>query len=346
MKKLLSLLLAITLLVSFSTSAMAANREARQPDVFVNDTLVEFADQCAYITDEGRTLVPARGVFEAMDCKVDWDAENYVVTVTNESQKKEITLTIDNTEMKVVTDGNETVKTLDVPATLMNNRTMVPLRAISEALGCMVLWNGAEYSVSISYTKQITAEEFSQILQNIFNGSGDKEDKEEEPEEQEPVVEPERAEASIYLKAPDSEVKVGDVISVPVMISDVKGLQGAMFRVKWDPAKLEILGMHEDDNFVFEGYTDKPELFSSLSNINTDNLINGVITVGGATMDSTADYPSGEYCLGILHFRVLEVSSGQTVSLSFDESENKTVANTGAKDILFSVAKGIDIIIK
>ena len=108
MKKLTSLFTAAALMLSAS-AAVAADKAAREPDVFVNETLVEFADQNAYITDEGRTLVPARGVFEAMDCKVDWDAENYVVTVTNESQKKEITLTIDYTELKVGTDGKETV---------------------------------------------------------------------------------------------------------------------------------------------------------------------------------------------------------------------------------------------
>lgn len=215
MKKLTSLFTAAALILSAS-AAVAADKEAREPDVFVNETLVEFADQNAYITDEGRTLVPARGVFEAMDCEVDWDAENYVVTVTNESQKKEITLTIDNTEMKVVTDGKETVKTLDVPATLMNNRTMVPLRAISESLGCMVVWNEAEYSVGISYTKQITAEEFSQILQNIFNGSGDKEDK---PEIYEPPIEKnDKMIISLYSDAKD--VEVGEEFEVFVKLAN------------------------------------------------------------------------------------------------------------------------------
>ena len=322
MKKLTSLFTAAALMLSAS-AAVAADKEAREPDVFVNETLVEFADQNAYITDEGRTLVPARGVFEAMDCKVDWDAEKYVVTVTNESQKKEITLTIDNTEMKVVTDGKETVKTLDVPATLMNNRTMVPLRAISESLGCMVVWNEAEYSVGISYTKQITAEEFSQILQNIFNGSGDKEDKEEKPEKQEPVVEPERTEASIYLKAPDGEVKAGDVISVPVFVSNVKGMRGAMFRVKWDPTKLEMLSGNEDD---FEGYTEKSKLFSAIMTMNITDITKGVFTVGGAA-DSVINTDIDEFPMGVLKFRVLELASGGEVSVEFDESSGKTVAN-------------------
>jgi len=255
MKKLTSLFTAAALMLSAS-AAVAADKEAREPDVFVNETLVEFADQNAYITDEGRTLVPARGVFEAMDCEVDWDAENYVVTVTNEAQKKEITLTIDNTEMKVVTDGKETVKTLDVPATLMNNRTMVPLRAISESLGCMVVWNEAEYSVGISYTKQITAEEFSQILQNIFNGSGDKGDKEEKPEKQEPVIESdiksdENTNPETVYTFSSVSARAGEVVEVELACesdTDVKILGVAI--TEYDDSVLELIGFEFDKEFL------------------------------------------------------------------------------------------------
>lgn len=343
MKKIISLFLTAILVCSFALTAVGADKEARQPDVYVNEVLVEFADQNAYITDEGRTLVPARGVFEALDCVVDWDADNYVVTVSKESQKKEIVLKIDNAEMKIITDGKETVKTLEVPAQLMNNRTMIPLRAVSEALGCAIIWNESEYSIRITEMKQISAEEFNEKLQMLFNASQNK-DKEdaEEPE----VKEPERIEQSIYLKASEGEVKAGDVISVSVMVSDVRGLQGAMFRVKWDASQLEMLGMEDDGNFVFEGYTDKPDLFESLSNINTDDVSTGVITVAGATLDSAAEYPEGEYCLGTLNFKVLEAAMGKTISLVFDESDNKTLANDGTRDILFAFAKGIDIVVK
>ena len=153
MKKIISILASVSLVASASVATFGADKEARQPDVYVDGEIVEFADQNAYITDEGRTLVPARGVFEAMDCLVSWDAENYVVTVSNEALKKEIFLTINDTAMKVVTDGEEDVKTLDVPAALMNDRTMIPVRAIAESFDMTVDWDEAAQKVLIKTTK-------------------------------------------------------------------------------------------------------------------------------------------------------------------------------------------------
>ena len=41
-------------------------------------------------------------------------------------------------------------KTLDVPAMLYNERTLVPVRAVSEALNCNVNWIGEENTVVIT----------------------------------------------------------------------------------------------------------------------------------------------------------------------------------------------------
>jgi hypothetical protein len=45
---------------------------------------------------------------------------------------------------------NDTVKVLDVPAQIVNNRTLVPVRAISEAFGAKVEWNGEIRTVTIT----------------------------------------------------------------------------------------------------------------------------------------------------------------------------------------------------
>ena len=39
---------------------------------------------------------------------------------------------------------------IDVPAKIVNNRTLVPVRAISESLGCDVGWDGDTRTVSIT----------------------------------------------------------------------------------------------------------------------------------------------------------------------------------------------------
>ena len=168
MKKLVSLIAAAAMVSAVSGAAMAADNN---PAVYVDGREIFFDDQAAVIKDD-RTLVPARGVFEAMGATVDWDAEARQVKVTNADESAMVRLTIDNAEMKVydlsglfaaLLSGQdfhapETVVTLDVPAQIMNDRTMVPLRAISEAFGADVDWNGEVYCVDITTNGAPTAE--------------------------------------------------------------------------------------------------------------------------------------------------------------------------------------------
>lgn len=111
--------------------------------VTVNGEQVQFKNQEPIIKDD-RTLVPVRGVFEAMGANVDWLQEAQKVVVNTASVN--ITLTL-NSDIYYV---NGEAKTLDVPATLINDRTMVPIRAISESLGCNVEWDNANRVVVIT----------------------------------------------------------------------------------------------------------------------------------------------------------------------------------------------------
>ncbi len=312
MKKIVSLLAALSLLATSSVTAISADRQARCPDVFVDEKIVEFPDQGAYITDEGRTLVPARGVFEAMDCKVSWDADSYSVTVSNEPLKKEILLAIDGTDMRVVTDGTEEFKTLDVPAQLMNDRTMIPLRAVSEALGCDVSWNENEYRVDITSVKL---------------------------EEKKPL------DAKIYLKAPTTQVKVGNEIQIPVIVSDAKGLKGAMFKVDWDPKMLKIIDLDSKTNKGFPGYINQPELFAEFCDVNSSDIENGTITIAGGAA-KVIEKESKDYSLGMLRFKVLSGASGKTVTVELDTTDLKTNGNDGESNVAFSSAEGISIQVK
>ncbi len=101
--------------------------------VTVDGTDVVFLDQDPVIVDE-RTLVPARGVFEALGAMVEWKGETKQISVTTEDTT--VVLTLNSQEYNV----NGDLRQLDVPAQLMNDRTMIPLRAIGEALGCQVDW--------------------------------------------------------------------------------------------------------------------------------------------------------------------------------------------------------------
>ena len=91
-----------------------------------------------------RTLVPFRKIFEEMGAEVLWDDE--AKTVTAEKENVKITLTIGT---PVMYKNGEAVS-LDAAAVIVNSRTLVPLRAVSEAFGCKVDWDGDTRTVCIT----------------------------------------------------------------------------------------------------------------------------------------------------------------------------------------------------
>ena len=96
------------------------------------------------IAENGRTLVPLRAIFEALGASVEWDGTTQ--TVTSRKDSTIITLQLGSSEMYV----NGKIVRLDVPAKAINGRTLVPVRAISEAFGCTVTWDGNTQTVYIT----------------------------------------------------------------------------------------------------------------------------------------------------------------------------------------------------
>lgn len=151
----------------------AENAEAladATPKVFVNSTEVYFYDQQPVIKDDF-TLVPVRGVFEAMNNKVKWDGETQTVTINSQNNMTRVVLTIGSETMFVyhftsIMNADETKVTLDVAPQIMNDRTMIPLRAISEALGTDVAWDGEKYEVHIT-TKDFDAEDTKKLTLSL-----------------------------------------------------------------------------------------------------------------------------------------------------------------------------------
>lgn len=95
---------------------------------------------------DGRTLVPVRIILESLGATVSWDGENRMVTAKKDGTT--IVLQIDNTTAYV----NNEAKTLDVPAKIIDGRTMVPVRFVSESLNAYVWWE-AETSTVYVHTK-------------------------------------------------------------------------------------------------------------------------------------------------------------------------------------------------
>jgi len=85
-----------------------------------------------------------RSIFEALGANVDWDGNTSTVTATR--GETNVKLTIDSRLGFI----NGEQKYLDVPARLVNNRTLVPIRFVSEALGATVDWVAASNQVVIA----------------------------------------------------------------------------------------------------------------------------------------------------------------------------------------------------
>ncbi len=105
-------------------------------DVIYNNDLLTF--DVEPIIENGRTLVPLRAIFEAMGCAVYYTEEDGKQVVSARKGNDNLTLAIG--ENKMYFNGKEI--NLDVPAKIKDGRTLVPLRAISEAFECEVHWYG------------------------------------------------------------------------------------------------------------------------------------------------------------------------------------------------------------
>lgn len=129
MKRIISLLIALTLAFAM-VPAMAEDTPIK---VMLDGRYIEFDVEPQLIND--RTMVPVRAIFEALGANVDWDDATW--TVLSDKGDTKVTLAINDKMLYKNGVGIE----LDVPAQLVDSRTLVPVRAISEAYGCWVDWN-------------------------------------------------------------------------------------------------------------------------------------------------------------------------------------------------------------
>ena len=84
-----------------------------------------------------------RAIFEELGADVGWDAGTETASGTLDGVT--VNITIDESVMY----RNGEAVTLDQPAVIIDGRTLVPVRAISESFGCSVTWDGSTQSVYI-----------------------------------------------------------------------------------------------------------------------------------------------------------------------------------------------------
>ena len=158
MKKILGILIAVILVFSLTATFLGA---AQEISVKLNGVKIDFADVEPQIINS-RTMVPLRAIFEALGASVDWDD----ATKTVKSTKGDISieLAIGKNELK----KNGTSVALDVPGQIVNSRTLVPVRAISEAYECDVQWDDATKTVLITSSDVAKASDMMPQAQSYF----------------------------------------------------------------------------------------------------------------------------------------------------------------------------------
>lgn len=150
--------LIVVLIFCFSFTAYGA----AEVNVYVNNEKVEF--DVHPIIENGRILVPLRGVFEKLGAKVDWNKSISEVVIKDDNNEIEMILG----KNKVMVNGE--IKAIDVPTRMINSRTFAPLRFVTENLGHTVKWDQAANSV------YITRNDAASPSQNLVMTVGSKED--------------------------------------------------------------------------------------------------------------------------------------------------------------------------
>ncbi len=151
MKKTVSIILSICMLLSFTLTGIAADNDLilslqiGSPVMTVNGTekpIDENGTVPVIVND--RTLLPVRAVVEEMGGAVAWNGDTQTVTLNY--GEDEVRLVIDNTAAYL----NNTAQTLDVAPTIINDRTMLPIRFIAESFQFAVDWNENSQTVTIT----------------------------------------------------------------------------------------------------------------------------------------------------------------------------------------------------
>ena len=111
--------------------------------VYVDGKKVEFDQEPIVIN--GRTMVPMRAIFEAFGATVSWNNSTQQVIAIKDAT--ELSFIIGEKTMLV---NRTNLLNIDVAPVIRNERTLVPLRVISDALGYNVVWNDPNRVVSIT----------------------------------------------------------------------------------------------------------------------------------------------------------------------------------------------------
>ena len=163
MKRVISIILMILIMTSYVSASAQSDVK-----VTLDGNEIFFPDVKPFIDERDRVLVPIRFVSEALGAFVDWENKSRTAVIKQ-----------DNDEIRYMVYQpmaylNGEMMVMDTYGILKDCRTMVPIRFISELLGCTVVWNEKTSTVVITSPKAITEFPKPEISVNYPESISDK----------------------------------------------------------------------------------------------------------------------------------------------------------------------------
>jgi len=208
----------------------------------------------------GRTLVPMAGIFDALSATYKWDGETR--SVTAQKEKTAIYLEIDN---PTAYKNGEPVL-LEIAPIIKNDKTMIPLRFVSESLGAEVLWDNDARTITITseeISSEITSAESSDKAQETVTETSPKEIVKEAVNKE---TSKETINNDIFISVSDKKAILGDSKK---NIVDIFGIPN---RVDKDFLGLEWYVYNSDySNFIMIGFENNivNSIYSNAKNSST-----------------------------------------------------------------------------
>lgn len=139
-KKYMSFFLLICSLFLFNVTTFA---NGQQPIyVTINGKPMNFKEAKPHINNQ-RAMVPIRETAEALGATIDWNKTTETMNIVKGSR-----VAVHKMRSKVIT-VNGISKTFDTPSINVNDRTLMPVIMLSEAIGNRVTWDNATRTVNI-----------------------------------------------------------------------------------------------------------------------------------------------------------------------------------------------------
>lgn len=224
---------------------------AEDISVIVDDCEVVFDDQQPVI-EEDRMLVPLRGVMEAAGADVRWYDTTKKIQVQSHDNWRIAELTVDSDIMRVskfrednILMADTTEVELEVPAKVVNDRTLIPLRAVNDAFIYETSWDGEAMTATVRTDREIPTED----------------------------------DMGIYLTADAEDVSAGDTVNVYINVKNFDGSDGSVINgvtagLIYDKTKLQF-----ESATLCNGDTDLSGIGASNDEFSDDSLKAANVTV-------------------------------------------------------------------